>query len=208
MALFSRLSLQSAAKFDSLLSGISDVVALPCPTDLLTYARELSPELDLYRVTCPIGVLLVIFEARPEVVVNIASLAIKSGNAAILKPGKETTHTSALLSRLIQTALASTRFPKEFIQTVESREDVKALLDQDRFIDLVMPRGGKELVRGIKESTKIPVMGHADGVCHAFLDASAREETAKRVVVDAKVRCRERRESAKGGCCGSRASRG
>lgn len=139
-------------------------------------------------MTCPIGVLLVIFEARPEVVVNIASLAIKSGNAAILKPGKETTFTSALLSGLIQQALATTRFPKEFIQTVESREDVKALLDQDRYIDLVMPRGGKELVRGIKESTKIPVMGHADGVCHAFLDASASEETAKRVVVDAKVR--------------------
>ncbi|CED83064.1 glutamate-5-semialdehyde dehydrogenase [Phaffia rhodozyma] len=186
-SMFSRLSLQSSSKFDSMLQGILDVAQLPCPTDQITYAKELDDGLELYRVTCPIGVLLVIFEARPEVVVNIASLALKSGNAAILKPGKETLHTTSILSQLIQKALSSTPFPPTFIQTVSTRSEISTLLSQDKFIDLVMPRGGAELVRSIKGQTKIPVMGHADGLCHAYLDESADAAKAERVVLDSKL---------------------
>lgn len=109
------------------------------------------------------------------------------GNAAILKPGRESVHTSTFLSQLISQALSTTPFPTTFIQTVSTRSEITSLLAQDQYIDLVMPRGGKELVRGIKENTKITVMGHADGVCHAFLDESAEMRKAERVVVDGKV---------------------
>lgn len=109
------------------------------------------------------------------------------GNAAILKPGKETVHTTTVLSQLIQQALSTTDFPPTFIQTVSTRSEISSLLAQDKLIDLVMPRGGAELVRSIKEQTKIPVMGHADGLCHAFLDESADFVKAERVVLDSKV---------------------
>jgi glutamate-5-semialdehyde dehydrogenase len=192
-----------------MLQGVADIATLPDPTGAVTYARELHDGLELYRVSCPIGVLLVIFEARPEVVVNIAALALKSGavplplpfdrprthvrmrtytgNAAILKGGKESARTTAELARTIQAALARTALPGAFIQTVETRAEVTALLAQDRYIDLVIPRGGNALVREIQHGTRIPVMGHADGLCAIYLDASADVQKAKRVVVDSKV---------------------
>lgn len=188
-SLLKRLDLQSSAsKFDDMVQGISDVAALPDPTGIVTYASQLDDDLSLYRISCPIGVLLVIFEARPEVIVNIASLAIKSGNAAILKGGKESLHTQVVLSKVIREALATTKLPESYIQTVETREEVNALLAQDRFIDLVIPRGSNALVRNIQRSTQIPVMGHADGLCSVYLDESADEAKAIRVVVDSKVR--------------------
>lgn len=137
----------------------------------------------------PIGVLLVIFEARPEVIVNITSLAIKSGNAAILKGGKESLHTQNIMTRLIQAALRQTAIPPAYIQTVATRQEIADLLNQDRYIDLVIPRGSGELVRSIQSSTKIPVMGHADGICCAYLDAQADITKAARVIVDSKVSC-------------------
>ena len=187
-----------------MLQGITDVAALPVPTGLVTFAKELSPGLELHRVTCPIGVLLVIFEARPEVVVNIAALAIKSGsssapssstssaddetgNAAILKGGKESLQTATLLSSLIAKALSTTSIPTTFVQSVSTRSEISSLLAQDRYIDLVMPRGGNELVRSIQNSTRIPVMGHADGICAVYLDESADQEKAVRVTVESKV---------------------
>ena len=117
-------------------------------------------------------------------------LVIYLGNAAILKPGKESLHTTSILSSIIQTALATTAFPSTFIQTVSTRDEISALLSQDKYIDLVMPRGGAALVRSIKDQTKIPVMGHADGLCHAYLDESANREKAERVVLDSKVSLR------------------
>lgn len=200
-SLVSRLDLSRPGKFESMLQGISDVADLDVPTGIVTFAKELGPGLDLHRVTCPIGVLLVIFEARPEVVVNIAALAIKSGklfhprrssglmlgNAAILKGGKESTQTATLLSTLISKALSTTSIPPTFIQSVATRSEISSLLAQDRYIDLVMPRGGNELVKSIQNSTRIPVMGHADGICAVFLDASAEEEKAVRIVVESKV---------------------
>ncbi|KAH9004444.1 gamma-glutamyl phosphate reductase [Lactarius hatsudake] len=168
-SLVKRLDLRTGDKWDAMLQGV-------CTTGL-----------ELYRVSCPIGVLLVIFEARPEVVVNVAALALKSGNAVILKGGRESARTAAALARAIQTALARTALPSAFVQAVETRAEVAALLAQDRYIDLVIPRGSNALVRAIQHSTRIPVMGHADGLCAIYLDASADREKALRVVLDAKV---------------------
>ncbi|WVQ84762.1 glutamate-5-semialdehyde dehydrogenase [Cryptococcus sp. DSM 104549] len=185
--LVSRLDLSRPGKFDAILQGITDVEALPAPTGLVTFAKEIGPGLELHRVTCPVGVLLVIFEARPEVVVNIAALAIKSGNAAILKGGKESIHTATLLSTLIAQALSTTSLPPTFIQSVSTRSEISSLLAQDRYIDLVMPRGGNELVKSIQNNTRIAVMGHADGICAVYLDESAVEEKAVRIVVESKI---------------------
>ncbi|EGN96728.1 hypothetical protein SERLA73DRAFT_140469 [Serpula lacrymans var. lacrymans S7.3] len=187
-SLLKRLDLTSSPdKWDAMIQGVKDVAALPDPTGVVNYAKQLDDGLDLYRVSCPIGVLLVIFEARPEVVVNIAALAIKSGNAAILKGGKESTHSVTLLSRVISTALSSTTLPSILIQSIRTRADVSALLTLDQYIDLVIPRGSNSLVRNIQNSTRIPVMGHADGLCSVYLDESANLEKALRVILDSKT---------------------
>ncbi|WRT64938.1 glutamate-5-semialdehyde dehydrogenase [Kwoniella shivajii] len=186
-SLVSRLDLSRSGKFQAMLQGITDVASLPVPTGQVTFAKELGPGLDLHRVTCPVGVLLVIFEARPEVVVNIAALAIKSGNAAILKGGKESLRTSTILSSLIAEALSKTSIPPTFIQSVSTRSEISSLLAQDKYIDLVMPRGGNELVKSIQNNTRIPVMGHADGICAVYVDETAVEEKALRVVVESKT---------------------
>ncbi|TFY75332.1 hypothetical protein EWM64_g8680, partial [Hericium alpestre] len=186
-SLLKRLDLRQGDKWDSMVQGVADVAQLPDPNGKVSYASELDDQLELYRVSCPIGVLLVIFEARPEVVVNIAALAIRSGNAAILKGGKESNRTTQLISKAIQTALSRTFLPDTYIQTIQTRAEVSSLLSLDRYIDLVIPRGSKELVRNIQNSTRIPVMGHADGLCTVYLDESADTEIAVRVVVDSKT---------------------
>ncbi|KAF8270836.1 gamma-glutamyl phosphate reductase [Lactarius quietus] len=186
-SLVKRLDLRTGDKWDAMLQGVSDIAVLPDPTGTVSYAHELHDGLELYRVSCPIGVLLVIFEARPEVVVNVAALAIKSGNAAILKGGKESALTTAALARSIQAALARTELPSAFVQAVETRAEVSALLAQDQHIDLVIPRGSNALVRAIQHATRIPVMGHADGICAIYLDTAADREKAQRVVLDAKI---------------------
>ncbi|KAI0796065.1 gamma-glutamyl phosphate reductase [Abortiporus biennis] len=185
--LLKRLDMTKGDKWDSMLQGVTDVAELPDPIGVVSYAKELDDDLDLYRVSCPIGVLLVIFEARPEVVVNIATLAIKSGNAAILKGGKESNETAQLLSKVIQTALSRTTIPSDYIQAIQTRSEVLALLQLDEYIDLVIPRGSNLLVKSIQNATKIPVMGHADGICHVYLDETADIEKAVRVVVDSKI---------------------
>ncbi|KAI0070802.1 gamma-glutamyl phosphate reductase [Panus rudis PR-1116 ss-1] len=186
-SLLKRLDLTKGDKWASMLQGVTDVAELPDPTGVVTYATQLDDGLELRRVSCPIGVLLVIFEARPEVVVNIAALAIKSGNAAILKGGKESNETAQLLSKAIQTALSRTSLPSTYIQAIQTRAEVSALLALDQYIDLVIPRGSNSLVKDIQNNTRIPVMGHADGLCSVFLDESADIEKAVRVVVDSKT---------------------
>ncbi|KXN90708.1 putative gamma-glutamyl phosphate reductase [Leucoagaricus sp. SymC.cos] len=187
-SMLKRLDITKPEKWHSMLRGIIDVVDLPDPTGRVAYATELDDELELYRVSCPIGVLLVIFEARPEVVVNIATLAIKSGNAAILKGGKESSRTTVVLADAISRGLAHVGLPKTYIQTIQTRAEVSSLLALDQYIDLVIPRGSNSLVRSIQNNTRIPVMGHADGLCSVFLDESADLEKAVRVAVDSKVR--------------------
>ncbi|KAH8550558.1 glutamate-5-semialdehyde dehydrogenase [Umbelopsis sp. PMI_123] len=190
-SLFKRLDICNGDKFDSILSGVEDITHLPDPTKQVTLATKLDNDLELYRVSVPVGVLLTIFEARPEVVVNISCLALKSGNAVILKGGKEASRTNAVLAKVIQDALnslpADSSIPKEAVQIVETREDISALLELDRFIDMVVPRGSNSLVKYIQNNTRIPVLGHADGLCSVFVDKDADIEKAKKIVVDSKT---------------------
>ncbi|MCJ1389812.1 hypothetical protein MMC18_002669 [Xylographa bjoerkii] len=152
-----------------------------------TLRTRLDEGLMLERVTCPIGVILIIFEARPEVIANIASLAIKSGNAAILKGGKESTASFIAISTAISTALNATDVPNASIQLVTTRDTIPELLTQERYIDLVIPRGSNELVRYIKSNTRIPVLGHADGLCSIYIAADADKDMCIRVLLDAKT---------------------
>lgn len=186
-SLIRRLDLRKADKYDSMLQGILDVGALEDPVGTVTLAKHLDDGLDLYRVTCPVGVLLVIFEARPEVIANITALAIKSGNAAILKGGKESLHTFEAMSNAVTQALKKTSVPPDAIRLVSTREQVGELLQQDRYIDMVIPRGSNDLVRHIKSSTRIPVLGHADGICSIYVHSDANPEMAARVVTDSKI---------------------
>jgi glutamate-5-semialdehyde dehydrogenase len=157
------------------------------PVGKVTLRTKLDDGLFLDRVTCPIGVLLIIFEARPEVIANIAALAIKSGNAAILKGGKESTRSFVAISSVISSALESTRVPNGAVQLVTTRDVIPELLALDHLIDLVVPRGSNELVRTIKNTTRIPVLGHADGLCAAYLAPSADPAMAAEVLVDSKT---------------------
>ncbi|KAA8652289.1 glutamate-5-semialdehyde dehydrogenase [Aspergillus tanneri] len=183
-----RLDLSKPGKYDDMLKGILSVRNLEDPIGKVTLRTLLDDNLVLERVSCPIGVLLVIFEARPEVIANIAALAIKSGNSAILKEGgKESTESFIAISNVISEALSNTKVPKSSIQLVKARDIVWSLLAQDTFIDLVIPRGSNELVRFVKDNTKIPVLGHADGVCSAYLHSDADPEIAVKVVVDSKT---------------------
>lgn len=191
-----------AGKVEALLAGVGDVIALPDPLGRVTLARSLALGLELRRLTCPLGVLAIIFEARPEAVIQIAALAIKSGNAVILKGGKEAARSNAALVAVVRTAItvaaeaaaaagstcgAAFGVPVDAVQLVSSREAVAELLRYDDLIDLVIPRGSMRLVREVKSATRIPVLGHADGICHVFLDASADIAVATAVVVDSKT---------------------
>lgn len=181
-----RLDLSRPGKFDDMLQGILDVRSLPDPVGKVDLRTKLDEGLVLERVSCPIGVLLIIFEARPEVIANIAALAIKSGNAAILKGGKESSESFECISTIISTALEGTQVPNAAIQLVKTRDVIDQLLSLDAYIDLVIPRGGNELVRYVKSHTKIPVLGHADGLCSVYIHSDADKDMAVKVVVDSK----------------------
>ncbi|KAJ5674862.1 gamma-glutamyl phosphate reductase [Penicillium maclennaniae] len=182
-----RLDLSRPGKFDDMLDGILSVRDLDDPIGKVTLRTLLDEGLSLERVSCPIGVLLIIFEARPEVIANIAALAIKSGNAAILKGGKESMESFVAIAKVVSEAIAGSQVPVSSIQLVKTRDVVSSLLAQDSFIDLVIPRGSNELVRYVKENTKIPVLGHADGLCSAYIHSDANAEMAVKVIVDSKT---------------------
>ncbi|KAL1621694.1 glutamate-5-semialdehyde dehydrogenase [Neofusicoccum ribis] len=186
-SLVKRLDLGRKGKFEDMLQGILDVRLLPDPLGKVDVRTLLDDDLVLERRSSPIGVLLIIFEARPEVIANIASLAIKSGNAAILKGGKESTESFKAISTVISDALATTAVPNDCLQLVTTRDAIKPLLELDQYIDLVIPRGSNELVSSIKKSTQIPVLGHADGVCFIYLRADCPVAMAAKVIVDAKT---------------------
>ena len=154
----------------------------------MTLATKLDDGLELYRVTCPVGVLCIIFEARPEVNIQISALALKSGNAVILKGGSEAAQSNKVLVEIFREAISRVGgIPADVIQLVASREAVDTLLTQDRYVDLIIPRGSAELVRSIKTRSRIPVLGHADGICSVYLDKAANRDKAVSVVVDAKT---------------------
>ncbi|KAF7624647.1 hypothetical protein AFLA_008347 [Aspergillus flavus NRRL3357] len=186
-SILKRLDLSRPGKYDDMLKGILDVRDLQDPIGHVTLRTLLDDGLVLERVSCPIGVLLIIFEARPEVIANIAALSIKSGNAAILKGGKESTESFVAISQVISDAISSTQVPKSSVQLVKTRDVISSLLAQDSLIDLVIPRGSNELVRFVKDNTKIPVLGHADGLCSAYLHFDADPEVAVKVIVDSKT---------------------
>lgn len=184
---FNRLKLDEN-KMRDMVCGIRDIAKLEDPVNKKLLVRELDSDLTLYKVSCPIGVLGIIFEARPDVIAQISSLAVKSANAVILKGGKESINTNKKILSVINSALDKIEgFPKNVIQQVFTRDDVAEMLKCDKYINLIIPRGGNKLVKFIKENTKIPVLGHADGICHIFVDESADIDMAIRVVTDAKT---------------------
>lgn len=186
-ATFNRLKLDEN-KMRDMIQGIKDIANLEDPVNKTLFIRELDTDLTLYKVSCPIGVLGIIFEARPDVIAQISALAIKSSNAVILKGGKESKHTNETVLGIINNALSQIAdFPKNLLQQVFSRDDVAEMLKCDKYINLIIPRGGNKLVKFIKENTKIPVLGHADGICHIFVDESADLEMVQKIVVDAKT---------------------
>lgn len=186
-SVFNRLKLDEN-KMRDMIQGIRDVVKLEDPIGKTLLARQLDEGLNLYKVSCPIGVIGIIFEARPDVIAQISSLAIKSSNAVILKGGKESINTNKTILGIINSVLDSIKeFPKNALSQVFTHDDVAQMLKCDASIDLIIPRGGNKLVKFIKENTKIPVLGHADGICHIFTDESADFETAKKVITDAKT---------------------
>lgn len=186
-SVFNRLKLDEN-KMRDMIQGIRDVVKLENPIGKTLLARQLDEGLNLYKVSCPIGVIGIIFEARPDVIAQISSLAIKSSNAVILKGGKESINTNKTILGIINSVLDSIKeFPKNALSQVFTHDDVAQMLKCDASIDLIIPRGGNKLVKFIKENTKIPVLGHADGICHIFTDESADFETAKKVIIDAKT---------------------
>lgn len=186
-AVFNRLKLDEN-KLNSMIAGVRDIIKLESPVNKLLLERELDEGLKLYKISCPIGVLGVIFEARPDVITQISALAIKSSNAVILKGGKEAKNTNKVVMELINSALEEVgNFPKNVLNQVFTREDVAEMLKADEYIDLIIPRGGNSLVKFVKENTKVAVLGHADGICHIFVDETADLKMAQAVVIDAKT---------------------
>lgn len=184
---YNRLKLDEN-KMRDMIQGVKDIANLEDPIGKILLHRELDKDLVLSKVACPIGVLGIIFEARPDVISQISALAIKSSNAVILKGGKESVNTNRKIMEIMNNALLKVdNFPQNVIQQVFSHEDIAQMLKCDEYINLIIPRGGNKLVQYIKENTKIPVLGHASGICHIFVDKSADIEMASNIVVDAKI---------------------
>ena len=185
-SLLDRLKLNES-KVKEISDGVLAVSELHDPLNKIQMSTLLDEGLKLDRISCPIGVIAAIFESRPDALVQIASLCIKSGNVVILKGGREAFHTNLLLAKLISSALIDAGIPKGTLQLLEGREDVKSLLSRDDAIDLLIPRGGNDFVRYIKENSNIPVLGHTDGICHLYIDAYADQEMALNLTVDSKT---------------------
>lgn len=184
-SLISRLTLKPG-KISSLSDSIRVLANMEEPIGQVLKRTEIADGLVLEKTSCPLGVLLIVFESRPDALVQIASLAVRSGNGLLLKGGKEATRSNAILHKVITGAIPST-VGEKLIGLVTSRDEIPDLLKLDDVIDLVIPRGSNKLVTLIKESTKIPVLGHADGICHVYLDKSANMDMVKRIVSDAKL---------------------
>ena len=175
-------------KIRGMARGVRAVAALPDPLGRASYAMMLDEGLRVRRVSCPLGVVAAIFESRPDALVQIASLCVKSGNAAILKGGREAVNSNRVLAGVLSRAfVAVDGVPSDAIQLVEAREEVTALLTRDDSIDMIIPRGSNEFVSYIKANSRIPVMGHADGICHLYVDKSADRKMASDLAVDCKT---------------------
>ncbi len=166
--------------------GLESLMGLADPVGVTLGAMELDQELELYKVSCPIGVIGVIFESRPDALVQISSLCLKSGNAVLLKGGREAAETNRILADIITRASVQAGIPAGWLALLETRADVAEMLAMDEQIDLIIPRGSNEFVQHIMDNTNIPVLGHADGICHVYVDREADLDMAIRIAVDSK----------------------
>lgn len=185
-AIRKRLKFDEGKMKDSI-EGLKGLIALPDPLGKVTLNRELDDDLVLKRIGVPIGVIGVIFEARPDAMIQVASLCIKSGNCAILKGGSETKESNRVIFSIIKDAIKTAGLPEESLYQAEQRSEISELLECDEYVDLLIPRGSNSFVRYIMENTKIPVMGHSAGICHIYVDKEADFELAKKVIIDAKT---------------------
>ena len=173
-------------KINAAVKGLKELIELPNPVGRIRERRELDPGFILEKRTFPIGVIAMIFEARPDALVQIAGLALRSGNAVVLKGGKEAQNSNRLLTEIIRKASVSI-VGAEWILGIESHEDVNTLLTLEKYIDLVIPRGSNSFVRYVMDNTRIPVIGHSDGICSVYVDENADLEKALPIVIDSKT---------------------
>ncbi len=174
-------------KISEVCDGLKSLIGLPDPVGRTLSAMELDKGLELYQVSCPIGVIGIVFESRPDALVQISSLCLKSGNAVLMKGGSEAANTNRILADIIKEASAGAGIPDGWLTLLEARSDVTEMLGMDEYIDLVIPRGSNEFVRHIMQNTNIPVLGHAEGICHVYIDSPAQIEMAVKVTVDSKT---------------------
>jgi len=174
-------------KLQQVVLGLKALVSMEDPLNHTLVSTEITKGLNLYKVTSPIGVIGVIFESRPDALIQIASLCIKSGNSVLLKGGREALGTNHALAALVRQALSDSGLPDDAAQLLETREDVAEMLKEDTLIDLVIPRGSNSFVRYIMDNSRIPVLGHSDGICHVYIDEYADPDMALKVAVDSKV---------------------
>ena len=178
----------NVVKIEQMAKNFESVAALPDPVGQVQMATRLDEGLDLHRISCPIGVLLVIFESRPEVVVQISALTLKSGNAFILKGGKEASESNACLLGIFDQVLKEfTDLPGGTVNLLQSREAVSEIVQQNDCLDLIIPRGSNALVQHIQQHSRVPVLAHADGICHVYWDRSASLSKAMEIIIDAKT---------------------
>ena len=181
-----RLAFNEKKLADSVL-GLRGMIDLSDPVGRVLLRRELDSDLLLERVSCPIGVIGVIFESRPDALVQIAALCLKSGNAAILKGGSEAARTNRVLYKIIHETGIEAGLPDGFLTLLESRSEIGELLSCHEYVDLIIPRGSNEFVRYIMDHSEIPVMGHADGICHIYVDKAADIAKAVPIIRDSKA---------------------
>ncbi len=175
-----------AGKIADCIEGIESLIGLDEPVGRTLSAIELDTGLELYKVSCPIGVIGVVFESRPDALVQISTLCLKSSNAVLLKGGSEAEKTNKALAQVICEASENAGIPAGWLGLLQTREDVNAMLGLDDYIDLIIPRGSNAFVKYIMDHTNIPVLGHADGICHVYVDGEADIQTALRIAVDSK----------------------
>ena len=185
LPLLNRLKLDQE-KVDQLCVYLDEVRKLENPVGKKQFALRVADQLELERISCPLGVVAIIFESRPEVVIQVTALSLKSGNAVILKGGSEASNSNRILFSLIEEVLKESDLLGA-VNLIETREDVNDLLSQEQYVDLIIPRGGNEFVRYIQDNSRIPVLGHSAGVCHVYVDKSFDQKMAVQICHDAKV---------------------
>ncbi|MDA3898836.1 MAG: glutamate-5-semialdehyde dehydrogenase [Desulfobacteraceae bacterium] len=183
--LLKRLKFQQD-KITEAIEGLNSVIRLEDPVGVTSDALELDKGLELFKVSSPIGVIGIVFESRPDALVQISSLCLKSGNAVMMKGGSEAANTNRILADIISEAAIAAGIPKGWLALLEARSDVANMLSMEKFIDLIIPRGSNEFVKYIMDNTNIPVLGHADGICHVYIDKLANIEMAINIAVDSK----------------------